>query len=113
MTRLAAPLIALLGVLAFAPQLDAYLKIGIDIGGTVVGIGDEVALVDVGSKSEAVVDVAELRDDRGQLEVAIGDRIEAGAWSQRSRAPAPSACRAIESRPRSGLGLGPRLGRRP
>jgi small subunit ribosomal protein S1 len=45
--------------------------------GTVVSIGQEVALVDVGGKSEAVIDVKELKDDDGNLEVAVGDRIPA------------------------------------
>jgi len=36
-----------------------------------------VALVDVGGKSEATIDVGELKDDEGALEVAVGDRIQA------------------------------------
>lgn len=47
------------------------------VEGTIVSIGPEVALVDVGSKSEAVIDVHELQDRDGVLEVAVGDRIEA------------------------------------
>ncbi|HTV00962.1 MAG TPA: S1 RNA-binding domain-containing protein [Luteitalea sp.] len=47
------------------------------VEGTIVGIGPEVALVDIGAKSEAVVDVVELKDDQGQLEVAVGDRLQA------------------------------------
>jgi small subunit ribosomal protein S1 len=50
---------------------------GQTIEGTVVAIGPEVALVDVGGKSEAVIDVNELKDDDGRLEVAVGDRIPA------------------------------------
>ena len=38
MKRLAASLIALIGVIVLAPALGAYLKIGFDIGGTVIGI---------------------------------------------------------------------------
>lgn len=53
------------------------LKKGQPVEGTIVGIGAEVALIDVGSKSEAVLDVAELKDDDGVLEVAVGDRIQA------------------------------------
>src|SRR5688572_7063862 len=48
---------------------------GQTIEGTIVAIGAEVALVDVGGKSEAVIDVSELKDDDGNLEVAVGDRI--------------------------------------
>jgi len=50
---------------------------GQTIEGTVVAIGPEVALVDVGGKSEAVIDVNELKDDDGDLEVSVGDRIVA------------------------------------
>jgi small subunit ribosomal protein S1 len=66
----------------FATMFEAYaqakrIEQGQTIDGTVVAIGAEIALVDVGSKSEAVIDVAELKDDEGDLEVAIGDRIRA------------------------------------
>jgi small subunit ribosomal protein S1 len=47
------------------------------VEGTIVGIGDEVALVDIGSKSEAVLDVAELKDEAGRIEAVVGDRIAA------------------------------------
>jgi small subunit ribosomal protein S1 len=47
------------------------------IKGTVVAIGSEVALVDVGGKSEAAIDIAELTDDEGRVEVAVGGQIEA------------------------------------
>ena len=50
---------------------------GQTVEGTIVAIGAEVALVDVGGKSEAVIDVDELKDDDGTLEVAVGDRIPA------------------------------------
>jgi small subunit ribosomal protein S1 len=50
---------------------------GQTIEGIVVSIGEEVALVDVGSKSEATIDVDELKDDTGKLEVSTGDRLRA------------------------------------
>jgi small subunit ribosomal protein S1 len=50
---------------------------GQTIEGTVVAIGKESALVDVGGKSEAEIDIAELKDDDGQLEVKVGDRVQA------------------------------------
>jgi small subunit ribosomal protein S1 len=50
---------------------------GDTVEGTIVRIGAEVALVDVRGKSEAVVDVAELRDAEGVLDVSVGDRIQA------------------------------------
>jgi small subunit ribosomal protein S1 len=50
---------------------------GQTIEGTIVAIGAEVALVDVGGKSEATIDIDELKDDEGQLEAAVGDRVHA------------------------------------
>lgn len=50
---------------------------GRTIEGTVVAIGAESALVAVGGKSEAEIDVSELKDEDGDLEVAVGDRIQA------------------------------------
>jgi small subunit ribosomal protein S1 len=50
---------------------------GQSVEGTIVQIGPEVALVDVGGKSEAMVDVAELKSPDGVLEVNVGDRIQA------------------------------------
>ncbi len=47
------------------------------IDGTIVAIGAEVALVGVGGKSEATIDIGELKDDEGNLEVKVGDRIQA------------------------------------
>jgi small subunit ribosomal protein S1 len=50
---------------------------GRTIEGTVVAIGEDSALVDVGGKSEAEIEIGELKDDDGDLEVAVGDRIQA------------------------------------
>jgi small subunit ribosomal protein S1 len=50
---------------------------GQTVEGTIVAIGAETALVDVGAKSEAVIDVNELKDDEGDIEVVVGDRIAA------------------------------------
>jgi small subunit ribosomal protein S1 len=47
------------------------------IEGTIVAIGAEAALVNVGGKSEAEIDVDELKDADGNLEVKIGDRVQA------------------------------------
>jgi len=66
----------------FATMFEASVKAtrierGQTIEGRIVAIGPEVAFVDVGSKGEATIDLAELKDDEGNLEVAIGDRIQA------------------------------------
>jgi small subunit ribosomal protein S1 len=50
---------------------------GQTIEGTIVAIGAEVALVSIGGKSEAQIDVAELKDEDGDIEVSIGDRLHA------------------------------------
>ena len=47
------------------------------VGGRIVAIGPEVALVDVGRKGEAVMDIAELKNADGEFEVAVGDRVQA------------------------------------
>ncbi len=50
---------------------------GQTIEGLIVAIGPEVAFVSVGGKGEATIELNELRDDEGNLEVAVGDRIQA------------------------------------
>ena len=52
-------------------------KEGQTLEGTIVAIGPDVAFVDVGGKGEATIEVAELKDDDGDIEVAVGDRIQA------------------------------------
>jgi small subunit ribosomal protein S1 len=66
----------------FAALFEASLKTkrferGQTIEGTIVAIGQEVAFVSVGGKSEAQIDLAELKDPDGNLEVKVGDRIQA------------------------------------
>jgi len=66
----------------FAALFEASLKAkrveqGQTIEGTIVAIGPEVAFVDVGGKGEATIEVDELKDADGDIEVAVGDRIPA------------------------------------
>jgi small subunit ribosomal protein S1 len=66
----------------FATMFEASVKArrvqqGQTIEGTIVSIGPEVALVGIGGKSEAQIDVAELKDEDGDIEVSIGDRLRA------------------------------------
>ncbi len=66
----------------FAAMFEASLQAkriekGQTIEGTIVAIGPEVAFVDVGGKGEATIDIDELKDAEGDLEVAVGDRIQA------------------------------------
>jgi small subunit ribosomal protein S1 len=66
----------------FASMFEASIQAkriekGQTVEGTIVAIGGEVAFVNVGGKGEAVIEIAELKNDEGALEVAIGDRIQA------------------------------------
>jgi small subunit ribosomal protein S1 len=66
----------------FAAMFEASVQArrfdrGQTIEGVIVGFGPEVAFVDVGGKSEAQIDLAELKDDEGDVEVSIGDRLQA------------------------------------
>jgi small subunit ribosomal protein S1 len=66
----------------FASMFEASVKArqfnrGQTIEGTIVGFGSTVAFVNVGGKGEAEIDIAELKDADGELEVSIGDRIQA------------------------------------
>jgi small subunit ribosomal protein S1 len=66
----------------FAAMFEASIKAkrfekGQTLEGTIVAIGAEVAFVDVGGKGEATIEIDELKDADGRLEVAIGDHIQA------------------------------------
>ena len=66
----------------FAAMFEASLKAkrverGQTIEGTIVAIGPEVAFVNVGGTGEAMIEIDELKDAEGDLEVAVGDRIHA------------------------------------
>ena len=52
-------------------------KRGEPVDGTIVAIGPKVALVNIGGKGEAEIDVAELKDADGDIEVDVGERISA------------------------------------
>ena len=66
----------------FATMFEASVKArqfdrGQTIEGTIVAFGPKVAFVNVGGKSEAQIDLAELKDADGDIEVSVGDRIQA------------------------------------
>jgi small subunit ribosomal protein S1 len=93
-----------------ASQRARRIAKGQTIEGTVISIGGEVALVDVGGKSEAVIDIDELKDDQGNLEVATGDRIQAtvvstagGLTLSRKLALGAATVRQLEDAFRAGL----------
>jgi len=66
----------------FAAMFEASLQAkrfekGQTIEGTIVAIGPEVAFVNVGGKGEAMIELDELKNAEGVLEVVAGDRIQA------------------------------------
>jgi small subunit ribosomal protein S1 len=66
----------------FAAMFEASIQAkrfekGQTLEGTIVAIGQDVAFVDVGGKGEATIEIGELKDAEGALEVAVGDRIQA------------------------------------
>lgn len=99
----------------FAAMFEASLQVkrldkGDAIEGNIVAIGPEAALVDVGGKGEAVIDVDELKNPEGELEFAVGDRIEAtvvstagGLKLSRKLLAAAASNRQLEDAFRSGL----------
>jgi small subunit ribosomal protein S1 len=83
---------------------------GETIEGRIVAIGPEVAFVDVGGKGEALIEVDELKDETGALEVAVGDRIQAvvvstegGLTLSRRLARGAASDRQLEDAFRAGL----------
>ena len=99
----------------FAAMFEASLKAkryerGQTIEGTIVAIGPEVAFIDVGGKGEASIDVAELKDADGDIEVEVGQRIQAvvvstsgGLTLSRKLARGAATLREIEEAHQSGL----------
>ncbi|MGB5591117.1 MAG: S1 RNA-binding domain-containing protein, partial [Gammaproteobacteria bacterium] len=51
-------------------------KPGAIITGFVVDVNDDVVIVNAGLKSEAVIPAEQFRDDKGQIEVVVGDEVE-------------------------------------
>ena len=101
----------------FAAMFEASSKAkrferGQTIEGTIVAIGPEVAFVNVGGKGEAVIEIAELKDADGVLEVAVGDRIQAlvvstqgGLTLSRRLARGAATDRQLEDAFRAGLAV--------
>lgn len=83
---------------------------GETIEGTIVAIGPEVAFVDVGGKGEATIEIDELKGPEGELEVAVGDHIQAvvvstagGLTLSRKLARGAATARQLEEAFASGL----------
>ncbi|MBP7776233.1 MAG: S1 RNA-binding domain-containing protein [Acidobacteria bacterium] len=75
----------------FAALFEASVKTakrferGQMVEGTIVALGPKVALVNFGGKSEAEIDLIELKDDDGDVEVSVGDRLQAMVVSTAGR----------------------------
>jgi small subunit ribosomal protein S1 len=99
----------------FAAMFEASVKTkrlreGQTVEGLIVSIGPEVAFVDVGGKGEATIEVSELKDEDGDIEVAVGDRIQAmvvstagGLQLSRKLARGAATDRQLEDAFRTGL----------
>jgi len=99
----------------FAAMFEASINAkrvekGQTIEGRIVAIGPEVAFVDVGGKGEAAIDIGELKDEEGALDVAVGDRIQAtvvstvgGLTLSRKLARGAATARQLEDAFHSGL----------
>jgi small subunit ribosomal protein S1 len=66
----------------FASMFEASLKTkrverGQTVEGAIVAIGAKVAFVNIGGKGEAMIEIAELKNEDGALEFAVGDRVQA------------------------------------
>ncbi|MFL6199819.1 MAG: 30S ribosomal protein S1 [Thermoanaerobaculia bacterium] len=51
--------------------------VGAKVSGKILSIGEETAFVDLGTKSEALIEAAQLKDAEGNLTVNVGDTIDA------------------------------------
>ena len=52
------------------------IRPGMILTGLVVDVTDDVVIVNVGLKSEAVIDIAQFKNERGEVEVVTGDQVE-------------------------------------
>ena len=58
---------------SFATQA---IKPGAILTGVVVAVSDAVVIINAGLKSEAVIDVAQFKNESGEVEVQVGDQVE-------------------------------------
>ncbi len=58
---------------SFASQ---QIKPGAIIKGTVVAVNDDVVIISAGLKSEAVIPIEQFRNEKGEVDVSIGDEFE-------------------------------------
>ena len=56
--------------------MNEEIQVGDKIKGDIISIGRDTVFVDTGSKRDGAVDKAELLNEDGQLDYAVGDAIE-------------------------------------
>jgi small subunit ribosomal protein S1 len=59
-------------------------EVGQSVQGVCVSLGQDVAFIDVGGKGEASIDLDELRDDEGNLDLQVGENLQAVVVSTRN-----------------------------
>ncbi|HXO20595.1 MAG TPA: S1 RNA-binding domain-containing protein, partial [Thermoanaerobaculia bacterium] len=64
-----------------AADASAGPKVGDKVSGKIVSIGPEAAFVDLGGKAEGMIELAQVSDAEGKLEVAVGDTVDATVTS--------------------------------
>ena len=52
------------------------IKPGMILSGLIVSVGDDMVVVNVGLKSEAVIPLEQFKNERGEIEVKAGDSVE-------------------------------------
>ena len=65
---------------AASEQTKRYRN-GQTIEGTIVAIGADAAFINIGAKGEATMELSELRNDDGSIDVKVGERIQATVMS--------------------------------
>ncbi len=65
------------------------------VEGTIVEIKDDSALVDVGKKSEGRLNIAEIKDEEGNLKFKVGDKIKVAILGYRNEGPIISYKKAL------------------
>jgi len=71
---------------AHAGPVKPAPQVGDRVRGRILSIGPERAFVDLGAKSEGVIEVAELTDAEGRLSVGVGDAVDAVVVSRDDQA---------------------------
>jgi small subunit ribosomal protein S1 len=61
---------------AIAARAAGRIAVGMKVRGTVLAIGPEHALLDIGARSEAVADLAHFRNEDGTLRIATGEPLD-------------------------------------